>query len=127
MKLKRYVLLDNNLIYDREKLDTTNAYGHLMSNIFKAIENEKENVCRQLVATSDDVFDLIRKDDLIARHFEDDGLILNVVVKMADDSLGIVTERRYFHNIKDIKNSIQAIYKPIVNNYICMWKRRKDD
>jgi hypothetical protein len=123
MKLKRYVLLDNNLIYDREKLDTTNAYGHLMSNIFKAIENEEENVCRQLVATSDDVFDLIRKDDLIARHFE----ILNVVVKMADDSLGIITERRYFHNIKDIKNSIQAIYKPIDNDYICMWKRRKDD
>lgn len=110
MELKRYVLLDNNRIVDREKLDTTNSYGYLMSNILKAIENEEENVCRKSVATSDDITDLIRKDDLI---------LINTgrVIRIRSEE-----QLRYW---KAQNHRIVKLFKPIYKDYICVWEKEE--
>jgi len=120
MKLKRYVLLDNNRIFDREKLDTTNAYGHLMSNIFNAIENKKENICRQLVATSDDVTDLIIIGDIV-KYTNSYGFIeINQVYGV--DKYYLLTRLGGII----YKEKILAIYKLIDKDYISVWEKEDE-
>lgn len=114
MKLKRYVLLDNNRIYDIEKLD-----GYIMFNIFKAIENDDtENLCRQLVATSDDVTDFIRENDLV-RYEDYNGVFLVEEVEEVGHNW-VVLETKILP-----KNRIVAIFKLIGKDYICVWEKEK--
>lgn len=128
MKLKRYVLLDNNKIVDRTKLDTTNACGYLMSNIIKAIENDDtENLCRQLVATSDDVFDLVRcsamgglkEDTFTDDYIADEEGTLHRVLNITTHST-ICCDGWAFS-----KDKATAIYKLIGKDYICVWEKEE--
>lgn len=129
MKLKRYVLLDNNRIYDREKLDPTSSYDSLMSTIFEAIENgETENLCRQLVATSDDVFDLVRcsamgglkEDTFTDDYIADEEGTLHRVLNITTHGT-ICCDGWAFS-----KDEATAIYKLIGNDYFCVWKREEN-
>lgn len=113
MKLKRYVLLDNHRIVDRTKLKP----DELMSNIIKAIENEEENVCRKLVATSNDVANLIVIGDLV-KYTNSYGFIeINKVYGIG----------KYYFLTREggviDKEKILAIYKLIDKDYICVWEK----
>lgn len=109
MELKRYVLLDNNMVVDRTKLDEMSAYGHLMLGILKRIElNDTENLCRQLVSTSDNVSDLIRKLDLILINTG------RVILIRSEEQV------RYW---KAQCHRLIAIYKLQCKDYICVWER----
>ncbi len=106
MELKRYVLLDNNRIVDREK-----KLHWPIPGILKRIEDDDtENLCRQLVATSDDVTDLIRKDDLI---------LINTgrVIRIRSEE-----QLRYW---KTQNHRIVKLFKPIYKDYICVWEKEE--
>ena len=107
MKLKRYVLLDNNRIVDIEKLD-----GYLMFNIIKAIENEGE------VATSDEVLELAVKGDLI-----EDELGEIVMVKGNAIEQGMIVLPGFLELVE--YRFIYKLYKKIGKDYICVWEKEK--
>jgi len=115
MKLKRYVLLDNHRIVDRTKLKP----DELMFNIIKAIENEEENVCRKLVATSNDVINLIVIGDLV-KYTNSHGFIeINKVY-----GIGKYYSLTREGGIID-KEKILAIYKLVDKDYICVWEKEE--
>ena len=77
-ELKRYVLLDNTMIVDRNKLDhTPHGKDYLMLSILERIANDDtENLCRQLVKTSDNILDLAEVGDCVESAFGGIGAVM---------------------------------------------------
>lgn len=119
MKLKRYVLLDNAMVVDRTKLNPDISSDYLMIKILAAIENEHVNVCRQLVATSDEATDLIRPLDLV----ENNGFIMQVDEIIYDN----MNERNWFYERSGnrVCTRPDKIYKLIGKDYICVWEKEE--
>lgn len=117
MKLKRYVLLDNNRIVDRTKLNPDISSDYLMIKILAAIENEHINVCRQLVATSDEATDLIRLSDLV----ENNGFIMQVGEIIYDN----MNECNWFYERSGngVCTRPDKFYKLIGKDYICVYEK----
>ena len=122
MKLERYVLLDNNKIYDRNKIKTRED-NFPMFDILKQIENDDtDNLCRQLVATSGDATDLIRKGDIVAIRLFNRLVKFDVIeVVVLGGKKQIITTASEFMPYVEIEQ-VELIYKPIGKNYICVWE-----
>lgn len=115
IKLKRYVLLDNNNLVDRVKLN--NDRNWFIAGLLKAIENGEENLCRTVIATSDNVFDLVRPDDYIA---DSEGTLQRVLTVSTHGTIACL-------NWFFVKEEATAIYKWQDKNLICVWEREQID
>ena len=112
MKLKRYVLLDNNRVVDR-KTET----NELIIRILERIEcDDTENLCRQLVSTSDNALELAVKGDLI-----EDELGEIVMVKGNDKKRGCIMLSGFLVSVE--YKYIYKLYKLIGKDYICVWEK----
>ena len=95
MKLERYVLLDNTMIFDRNVIKEED----FIFRILKRIENDDtENLCRQLKKTSNNILDLVEVGDLVE------------YVRYGDKETVLKQYDKYTDNILQYDN-ISAIYK----------------
>jgi len=118
MKLKRYVLLDNNRIVDLKveadhKIDRIAYLGKPL-----LIGNKDFG---KIIATSDDATDFIRENDLV-RYEDYNGVLIVGEVEEVEDIRNnwVLLETKILP-----KNRIVTIYKLIGDDYICVWKKEE--
>jgi len=91
--MKRYVLLDNDLIYDRTKLDKDKDW--LIIRILERIDKgETDNLARQIKLQSDNLIDLLevgdcvelcnKNDEVFIYHIADKEVYNNAMVDIND-------------------------------------------
>lgn len=136
MKLKRYVLLeDNGVINTKGKLigiDVEkygfNTYDSDELYWFDGIFSFPKG---KITATSDEATDLIRENDLIEIKLNDENLdnfytrqvVYTVVNDIRCNILGVENDKGWFRHISSLGENILAIFKLIGKDYICVWEK----
>jgi|GEM_PF-3193023 len=116
MKLERYVLLDNEIIYDQESIKE----DELIYRIIKRIENgDTENLCRKFVKSSNNILDLVEVGDLVECTYHKEATTGEKWVETPIHSIITISDKyfkRYINHLHGLSiekthKFITAIYK----------------